>query len=150
MPYIAIVLAIWLQTDTTAPPRGQTSLQKGYSEYFSGHLAAAERLLVDALGQFPQDNAGLRAKVLGDLGNIYAEEEEFSKAERAFSQSLATFRQLSDSHNSALMLQNLGVLYSLHGRNAEALHFVDQALKLARSVVPSDPSITAQVLVGLG
>src|SRR6516165_9794065 len=78
MPYIAIVLVIWLQTDTTAPPRGQTSLQKGYSEYFSGHFAAAERLLVDALSQLPQDNAELRAKVLGDLGSIYVEEEEFS------------------------------------------------------------------------
>src|SRR5215467_8919295 len=105
MPYIAIVLVIWLQTDTTAPPRGQTSLQKGYSEYFSGHFAAAERLLVDALGQLPQDNAALRAKVLGVLGNVYTEEREFSKAAGAYSESLSILKALSDSKDSALMLQ---------------------------------------------
>src|SRR5262249_53546692 len=31
-----------------------------------------------------------------------------------------------------------------------ALRFVTQALKLAQSVVPGDPSVTAQALVGLG
>ena len=148
MPYIAIVFAIWLQTDTTV--QGRTSLQRGYSEYASGHFGAAERLLAEALGQIPQDNAALRAKVLGDLGNVYTEQEEFSTAERAYSQSLSILQKLSDSNNSALMLQNLGVLYSLQGRNDEALQAVVQALKLLQSAMPADPAIHAQVLVGLG
>src|SRR5689334_16981854 len=64
MPYIAIVLAILLQTDRTAPAQGPTSLQKGYAEYSTGHFAAAEQLLLDALRQLPEGNAELRAEVL--------------------------------------------------------------------------------------
>ena len=40
MLYVAIVLAICLQTDTTV--QGRTSMQRGYSEYASGHFPAAE------------------------------------------------------------------------------------------------------------
>src|SRR5262249_49114327 len=131
-------------------PEVSTLLEQGHSEYVSGHLAAAERLFVDALGQLPQSDASVRAKVLGDLGNVYSEQEEFSKAEHTYSQSLSLLQQLHDLSNSALMLQNLGVLCALQGRNDEALRFVERALQTARSVVPSDPNITAQVLVGFG
>jgi tetratricopeptide (TPR) repeat protein len=147
-PYIAIVLAIWIQTDRTAP--SASTLQQAHAEYLSGHLAAAERLFVDALGQLPQTDERVRAKVLGDLGNVYTDQEEFLKAERAYSQSLLLLKHFLDSSNTALMLQNLGVLYSLQGRNDEALRFVGQALQLVQSAVTNDPSITAQVLTGFG
>jgi tetratricopeptide (TPR) repeat protein len=149
-PYIAIVLAMWMQTDKTGPSQASTLVQQGHSEYRNGHFAAAERLFVDALGQLSQSDKRVRAKVLGDLGNVYSEQEEFLKAERAYSASLSLLMELSDSSNSALMLQNLGVLYSLQGRNDEALRFVVQALQLVQSAVPNDPSITAQVLTGFG
>lgn len=149
-PYIAIMLAIWIQIDNTASSQASTLLQQAHYEFLNGHFAAAERLFVDALDQVPETDQRVRAKVLGDLGNVYSEQEEFLKAERAYSASLSLLRQLSDSKNSALMLQNLGVLYSLQGRDDEALRFVVQALQLVQSAVPNDPSITAQVLTGVG
>jgi tetratricopeptide (TPR) repeat protein len=148
--YIIIALALGIQTDRTVPAQWFVLLQQGQSEYISGHFAAAEGLFTDALGQLPQSDVRLRAKVLADLGNVYIEQEEFSKAERAYSQSLSLSEQLSDSSNSALMLQSLGVLYSLEGRNDEALRFVVRARQLAQSAVPGDPNTKAQVLVGFG
>ena len=137
--YIIIMLALGIQTDRTAPAQWFVLLQQAQSEYIGGHFAVAEGLFVDALGQIPQSDVRQRAKVLGDLGNVYTEQEAFSKAERTYSQSLSLSEQLSDSSNSALMLQNLGVLYSLEGRNDEALRFVARARQLAQSAVLSDP-----------
>jgi tetratricopeptide (TPR) repeat protein len=148
--YIIIALVLGIQTDRTAPAQWFALLQQGQSEYISGHFAAAEGLFADALSQLPQSDVTLRAKVLADLGNVYTEQEQFSAAERAYSQSLSLSEQLSDSSNSALMLQNLGVLYALQGRNDEALRFVVRARQLAQSAPPSDPNTKAQVLVGFG
>jgi tetratricopeptide (TPR) repeat protein len=144
------MLALGIQTDRTAPAQWFVLLQQAQSEYMSGHFAVAEGLFVDALGQLPQSDVRQRAKTLGDLGNVYTEQEAFSKAERAYSESLSLSEQLSDSSNSALMLQNLGVLYSLEGRNDEALLFVSRARQLAQSALPNDPNTKAQVLVGFG
>jgi len=150
MPYIAIVFFIWTQPGKTPPLQVGALLQQGRAEYQSSHFGAAERLFIDALGQLPQGDESIRAEVLGELGTVYADEGEFLKAERAYSQSLSVFTRLSDSANSARMLQNLGVLYSLQSRNDEALRFVMQALELVKSAVPNDPGTTAQVLTGVG
>src|SRR5262245_52162130 len=75
--YIAVVLAIWMQTDKTAPSQAWALVQQGQSEYLSGHFAAAEHLFMDALGKLPLSDERLHAKVLADLGNVYSEQEEF-------------------------------------------------------------------------
>jgi tetratricopeptide (TPR) repeat protein len=142
MPSLAIVLAFWMQASTL--------LQQGRTEYLNGHFAAAERLLVDALGQLAQGDNGLRAKALGNLGDVYSEQEEYMKAESAYSQALSLWRQLSDPSDAALMLHNLGMIYSIQGRNDEALGFLTQAYQFVQSASPGDPAITAQVLNGLG
>jgi tetratricopeptide (TPR) repeat protein len=145
MPSLAIVLAFWMQASTL--------LQQGRTEYLNGHFAAAERLLVDALGQLAQGDNGLRAKALGNLGDVYSEQEEYMKAESAYFQALSLWRQLSDPGDAALMLHNLGMIYSIQERNDEALRFLTQAYRFVQSASPGDPSITAitaQVLNGLG
>jgi tetratricopeptide (TPR) repeat protein len=142
MPYVAIVLALWTQVPTL--------LQEGRAEYLNGHFATAERLLVDALAQLSQNDNSLRAKALGNLGDVYSEQEEYLKAEGAYSQALSLWKQLSDPGDAALMLHNLGMIYSIQERNDEALRFLTQAYQSVKSALPADPAITAQVLNGLG
>jgi tetratricopeptide (TPR) repeat protein len=142
MPCVAIVLALWVQASAL--------LQQGRAEYLNGHFAAAERLLVDALGQLTQGDNVLRAKALGNLGDVYSDQEEYVKAESAYSQALSLWRQLSDAGNAALMLHNLGMIYSIQNRNDEALRFLTPAYQLVQSASPADPAVTAQVLNGLG
>ena len=84
--YIAIMLGFSVQTSTL--------LQQGRSEYLSGHFAAAERLLVDGLAQLPQDDVSARAKALGNLGDIYSEQEEYVKAEGAYFSSFVTLEAI--------------------------------------------------------
>jgi tetratricopeptide (TPR) repeat protein len=142
MPYVAIVLALWTQTPTL--------LQEGRAEYLAGHFAAAEQLLVDALSQLSQNDNILRAKALGNLGDVYSEQEEYPKAESAYSKAFSLWKQLSEPGNAALMLHNLGMIYSIQERNDEALRLLNQAYQSVQSTSPPDPAITAQVLNGLG
>jgi tetratricopeptide (TPR) repeat protein len=142
MLYVAIVLALWTQAPAL--------LQQGRAEYLAGHFAAAEHLLVDALSQISQNDNRLRAKALGNLGDVYSEQEEYPKAESSYSQALSLWKQLSDPGNAALMMHNLGMIYSIQERNDEALRFLTQAYQSVQSTSPADPAITAQVLNGLG
>jgi tetratricopeptide (TPR) repeat protein len=147
--YLAIVLAFWTQAESSLP--SVLSLMKqGQAEFRSGHYAEAERSLVDALGRIGETDEQSRAEVLGDLGDVYSEQEDFLKAEAAYTQALSISKRLSDTNESALMLHNLAMLRSRAGKNDDALVLLEKATRLTKSASVSDPALQAQLLNGLG
>jgi tetratricopeptide (TPR) repeat protein len=147
--YLAIVLAFWMQAKSSLPS-ALSLLEQGHAEYRIGHYAEAERSLVDALSRIGETDQQLRAKVLGDLGDVYSEQEEYRKAEAAYTQALSLSKQLVDTNESALMLHNLAMLRSREGKNDDALPFLEKAVRLTKSASPRDPSLEAQLFNGLG
>jgi tetratricopeptide (TPR) repeat protein len=128
----------------------KSGLHDGGSEYANGHFAEAARMFSEALAQIPEGNEAERAKILADLGAAYARQEEFAKAEKAYSDSLSLSKRLGNLSNSALMLHNIAMLYSARGRNDDALRYLNQAQELIKSNPKADVRVRAQVLNGLG
>ncbi len=147
--YLAIALAFWIQAESSLPSV-LSLLKQGNAQYRSGHYAEAERSLVDALGRIDETDESLRAKVLADLGDVYSEQEEFLKAEGAYTQALSLSKRLSDTNESALMLHNLAMCRSREGKNDDALALLEKAARLAKSVSASDPALEARLFNGFG
>ena len=80
--FVIIMLAVWEPAvfAATQQPDYLTVLRQGRAEFRSGHFASAEKLLIDALAKLDARNETLRANTLGNLGDVYAGEEEYSKA----------------------------------------------------------------------
>jgi tetratricopeptide (TPR) repeat protein len=147
--YLAIVLAFWIQADSSLPSV-LSLLKQGHAQYRSGHYAEAERSLTDVLGRIGETDEQLRAKVLADLGDVYSEQEEFLKAEGAYTQALSLLKRLSDTNESALLLHNLAMLRSREGKNDDALALLEKAARLTKSASLSDPALEAQLFNGFG
>src|SRR5207247_1715647 len=107
-------------------------------------------LLTYALAKLDARDETLRANTLGNLGDAYAGEEEYAKAARAYSESFSIYRRLPDKSGSALMLHNLGMIYSIQGHDEEALRNLTQALDLVKSIPSVDVGLNALVLNGIG
>jgi tetratricopeptide (TPR) repeat protein len=107
-------------------------------------------LLSEALKRTPPGNESLRAAIDADLGSTYAKQEEFAKAEAAYLESLSLSRRLSNTAESALMLQNLGMLYSLQGRDQDALRFLNRAQDVLKTVPNPDPKVAVELLNATG
>jgi tetratricopeptide (TPR) repeat protein len=125
-------------------------VQQGRAEYNSGHLAASERFFLAALNMLQVGDQAQRAAMLADLGDVYVSEDEVSKAEQAYSDSLATYKKLSDRSNTAILLRNLGATYSLEGRDDDALRILQEALKLTRTIPDPNAGLMAEVLNAFG
>jgi tetratricopeptide (TPR) repeat protein len=124
-------------------------LREGRAEYAAGRFDRAEKLLTEALRLLPQRDEAERARILANLGSIYSRLEQFSKAEKAYSDSLSISKRLGDSNNCALMLHNLGMLYSIQGRDDDALRHLKQAQESVKSKTV-DSQVAAQLLNGIG
>jgi tetratricopeptide (TPR) repeat protein len=147
--YLAIVLVFWIQAENSLPSVPNLMAQ-GHAEYLNGHYAEAERSLMDALSRIGESDVQLRTKVLRDLGDVYSEQEEYQKAEAAYTRALALSVQLLDTNESALMLHNLAMLHSVEGKNDEALALLKKATLLTKSAGPSDPALEAQLFNAFG
>jgi tetratricopeptide (TPR) repeat protein len=128
----------------------QDAVGEGHAEYEKGHFANAEKLFSEALALFPPSDESARAKLLSNLGTTYSKQQEFSKAFKAFSESLSISKRLGDKDDCALMLQNLGMLYSRLGNNDEAIRFLNQAQEYIKSNPNPDARVVAGVLNGMG
>jgi tetratricopeptide (TPR) repeat protein len=125
-------------------------VQQGRAEYGSGHLAASERFFLAALDMLQATDQIQRAATLADLGDVYVSEDEVSKAEQAYSESLTIYKKLSDRSNTAILLRNLGATYSLEGRDDDALRILQEALKLTRTIPGPNAGLMAEVLNAFG
>jgi tetratricopeptide (TPR) repeat protein len=143
------VLAFWIQVESSLPSV-LSLLKEAHAQYRSGHYTEAERSLLNALGQIAETDEQLRAKVLADLGDVYSEQEEFLKAEGAYTQALSLSKRLSDTNQSALILHNLAMCRSREGKNDDALALLEKAARLTKSASASDPALEAQLFNGFG
>jgi tetratricopeptide (TPR) repeat protein len=133
------------------PPADYQALWKqGQTEYLQGHFDAAQKLFSEALKRTPLGNESVRATIDADLGSTYAKQEEFAKAEAAYLESLSMSRRLSNKAESALMPQNLGMLYSLQGRDQDALRFLNRAQDELKTVPNPDPKVAVELLNATG
>jgi tetratricopeptide (TPR) repeat protein len=141
--FVAVVSL--LQTGTNAIDREQSDyaklMERGRAEYRDGQFAASEAAYLAALRTLDRTD-GLRALALRELGDVYVNRDELSKAERAYSESIKLYDRLSDTKSAALVLGNLGSLYSLQRRDDEALTVIERALKLAKA----NPSVNHDFL----
>jgi tetratricopeptide (TPR) repeat protein len=121
MALYALMVVVFLSVNASETTNYSDLVQQGRAEYGRGHLAASEKLLVAALQTLQPGDQDQRAATLAELGEVYVSEDELSKAESSYSESLAIYRSLSDQCNTALLLRGLGATYSLEGRNDDAL-----------------------------
>jgi Flp pilus assembly protein TadD len=127
-----------------------SAMREGRAEYDSGHFASAERLFAEALAQLGERDESQRAMTLADLGAAYDKQEALQKAEKAYSESLSISKRLGEKNDCALMLHNLGMLYSRQGRNDDAVRFLSKAQDYIKSNPDADPRTAAEVLNGIG
>src|SRR5262249_41825043 len=114
----------------------------------SGAYAAAEKSYVAALRTLERSDYQERAETLAALGNVYTDEEDLSKAEKAYVESLTLYKQLPNKKEMAIVLRHLGALYSLQRRDDDALRILQQALKLTH--MNPDRELTIDVLNMIG
>jgi len=149
-----VAIVCWLLGGTNALPDQDPDLpallQRARAEYRSGHFPAAETFFLAALRTMEHSDPAERAATLTALGDVYLNEDEMSKAERAYTESVAIYRQLPDQSRTALVLRNLGVLYSREQRDDDALRVLQHALKLTRVDPAAHVDLTAQVLNSIG
>src|SRR6266581_3292983 len=138
------------QIDTARSSGYSQLVERGRAEYGGAHLATAEHFLRAALDRLEAGDQIQRADTLADLGNVYLSEEEVSKAEHAFLESLAIYKQLADVNNTVMAMRNLGFSYSLEGRQDDALGILQESLRLTRTIPDINAALLAGVLNGLG
>jgi tetratricopeptide (TPR) repeat protein len=148
---VTLLIILGQSSSKDAQPRSYASdLREGRLEYDGGHFASAATLFEEALGQVPQGDESERAKILANLGAAYARQGEFSKAEKVYWESLSTLKRLRNKDDYALLLNNLGMLYSRTGNNDEALRLLNQAHEVIKSNPDIDIRVAEEVLNGTG
>src|SRR5262249_44496372 len=119
-------------------------MEKGRAEYRSGQFAAAAVSLNSALRALARSDYPERAKTLVALGDAYICIDELSKADRVYRESLALYEKLDDKKQTALVLRDLGAVYSLQRRDDDALRVLQRALKLTKT--SHEASLEVEVL----
>jgi tetratricopeptide (TPR) repeat protein len=130
-------------------PDASTLFREATTEYRNHHFVAAGALFRRALQSVPSGDQRGRALILAELGDVYVNQDDLIKAEESYFQALSLYKGLSNRNETVLILRNIGAILSLKGRQEQAIGFLEQALKLARSK-PADPKLIAEVLNSLG
>jgi tetratricopeptide (TPR) repeat protein len=108
-------------------------LKQARAEYLAGRFPLAENSILAALRVLEPSDRRERAAALKELGDVYANEDELPKAERAYGESLAIYKELADRDQTIRLLQRLGGVYSIERRDDDALRLLRQALKLTKT-----------------
>jgi tetratricopeptide (TPR) repeat protein len=143
MLYVVALLAL-------LRPDYPTLIAQAQKEYRIAHFEAASQLLNQALALLDPQDQTRRASTLATLGNAYAAQERFTEAERAYSEALKIRARLDDKNGSALVLHDIGMLYSLQQRYDDAARILKQAADRLKSTPTPDPAVAALVLNGIG
>jgi tetratricopeptide (TPR) repeat protein len=134
--YSVIVICGLLSANAAADRRLDSSqlFEQGRTEYLNGQFAAAAVSLNSALRGIDRSDYTVRARVLAMLGDVYTSEDELSKAEQVYRESLALYEKLDDKKETAHLLRDIAAVYSLQRRDDEALRLLQKALKLTRAI----------------
>jgi tetratricopeptide (TPR) repeat protein len=151
---LSVVLLYCFQAGTTAAPSENLDyaslIERGRVASRNGHFAASEAAFLAALRILDRADEMQRASTLSELGDVYANTDEISKAERAYLESREIYSRLSYPRGAALILRNLGALYSLQRRYDEALKVLQQALKLVKANPDVSHDLLARILNAFG
>ncbi len=148
---VGILIAICARSASrNAPDSSDLFLQQARLEYRSGRLKTAETRYSAALKAIGRNNDNARAAALAELGDVYVNLDELSKAERSYLDSLAIYKRLHEKDSTILILRNLGATYSLERRNEDALRVLGEALASATADTRSNRLVVAEVLNCLG
>lgn len=146
--YVAL-LAYVLQDNRVPDQYSLASLaQSARDEYARGRFVEAEALLMRALEAVPLQGTQ-RARIFSDVADIQVNLDQFTEAEQNYRQALTMYKRFQDDAGVAMMLRNLGALYSLQGRDGDAREVLDKSLKLARKT-HLDPVYLGRILNSFG
>jgi tetratricopeptide (TPR) repeat protein len=148
--FSVIVIYGLLSANATADRKLDYSqlFEQGRTEYLNGQFAAAAVSLNSALREIDRSDHELRARVLATLGDVYTSEDELSKAEQVYRESLALYEKLDDKKEIAHLLRDIAAVYSLQRRDDEALRLLQKALKLTKLI--HETGLEAEVLNIMG
>lgn len=90
-------------------------------------------------------DARIRGIALQNLGSILAQMGQFNAAERAFTASLASFKEAGYVRGEAIALNNFGRLALDNGDGARAVPLFEEALRLGRQVEDLDLAAMASL-----
>src|SRR5262245_7303171 len=130
-------------------PEYSKFLQQGRDEIRSGLFAAAETSFLNALRALEPNDQRERALTLTALGNVYANEDELLKAEKAYTEALTIYKRFADERDIALLLRHVAAVYSLERRDDDALRLLQQALKLTKANHDADIEVEVLNITGV-
>src|SRR5262249_41063636 len=132
---VAVVSLLLVGTDPIASENSEfvKFMELGRAEYRNGRFAESQAAYLAALRALDPTDELHRALTLRELGDVYVNRDELKEAERAYSESIKLYNRLSDQKSEVLVLGNLGALYSLQGRDDDALSVLQRALKITKS-----------------
>lgn len=99
--------------------------------YFDRSAEACAKVI--QLSEKTGDKKGL-GEAIAVMGSISFESGNYEKSFQNFNQSLAIFKSISDSYNTAIILAKIGDLYRLAGDHKTALNFYFQSLAYPKGV----------------
>jgi tetratricopeptide (TPR) repeat protein len=97
-----------------------------------GELGDATLVLDRVAAKTPDPR--IRGIVLQNLGTIHAQMGQLQAAERAFSESIANFRQAGYQRGEAIALNNCGRLALDHGEPERAVPLLQESLRVGRNI----------------
>ena len=145
-----LCLVSQLNSSGVQNPDFLTFVQRGRAEYASGHFATAEDFFSKALRTLTPTDENARAGVLSELGDAYLNQDQIRKAEDAYLKSLRIYQRLSKNSQAAVILRNLGAVYSLQRRDDDALRVLQQALKFTKMEFGTDATLAVQIVNSIG
>ncbi len=111
-----------------------------------GDLVKAEKLYKQALNI--RKELGLKdnetARLLGNLGTVYANQKDYRSAEPLYVERLALYKQINQSHAYSIetYVFELGNIYQLSGKKQKALALYDNYFKEANDELAGHPAVT--------
>ncbi len=119
------------------------SVHFGFGEYEQG-----KRVLTQVIEQADEETWRAGASARQVLGWIVYDEANYEETGRLWTRALATYRAHNDKAGEALLLSNLGALYSTIGNDDEGIAYVEQSLALARQIGYKSGEEEAERLLG--
>lgn len=121
---------------------GRSYFSQGQPQKSEQSLDTARQLFVEA-----GDRAGAAA-ALNNLGSVLADQQDITRAQRMYEQSLATSEEIGERRGMSSALNNLGILLKDQGQLVEARRAHERSLAIRREI--GDRNWTAVSLSNIG